>query len=306
LLVSALPQVNYPLNLQNTPVARVGAPFSFQFALTTSLSASRGLQYSLISNSPWLSLDDNSQTLSGTPLVNDVGTVNFTIIAVKQAEAIADMQSQLLVIQGEGLTTKDDILAPLSAAGEGSGSNTVALNPSKPFNILFPSDSFDTKGVTLSCFALLSNRTPLPAWISFDSSSISFAGTTPLLGDAQTLQIVLIASEVHGFADASLSFTMVISDHTLLFKPYNLSINVLKGDEVWISGLKEQLFIDGLQAGDIDIVSATADLPSWLSFDNGTFEITGTAPSGLASQNLTVTAKDQSGCVAEYTIHLVA
>jgi hypothetical protein len=93
MLVTGLPQVNYPLNMQHPPVARVGTPFSFQFAPTTFSSASGSLQYSPIGNPPWLSLDDNSRTLSGTPRARDVGTVNFTITAAEQAGAVADMQS---------------------------------------------------------------------------------------------------------------------------------------------------------------------------------------------------------------------
>jgi hypothetical protein len=183
--------------------------------------------------------------------------------------------------------------------------DTVILKPSKPFSISFPSDTFDAGGVALSYFALLSDRTPLPAWISFDSSSRTFAGTAPPSDYAQSFRMNLIASEVVGFADSSLSFTMVVSNHTWLFRPFSQSINVVKGAELRITGLNQKLFVDDSQAGDNDIQSATADLPSWLSFDHGTFEIIGTAPSTLTSQNLTVTVKDQSGDVAEYTIHLV-
>jgi hypothetical protein len=124
--------------MQYPPVARVGTPFSFQFAPTNFSSASEGLRYSLIGNPPWLSLDDNSRTLSGTPRAKDVGTVNFTITAAEQAGAVANMESQLLVIQGDAPTTKEDISAPLSAAGEMSEPDTVILKPLKPFSISFP------------------------------------------------------------------------------------------------------------------------------------------------------------------------
>jgi hypothetical protein len=306
LLVSAIPQVNYPLNLQYPPIARIGEPFSFQFVPTTFSSAPRGLQYSLIGNPPWLSFDDSSRTLSGTPRASDVGTANFTIAVAEQAGAVANMQSQRLIVQGDVPTTKDDISAPFSAAGELSGLDTVTLKPSKPFTISFPSDTFYANGVELSYFALLSDRTPLPAWISFDSSSRTFVGTAPPSDYARSFQIDLIAFEVPGFADASISFTMVVSNHAWLFKPFSSTINVAEGDEVRITGLKQKLFVDESQAGDSDIESATADLPSWLIFNNDTFEIASTAPAELKSQDLIITAKDQSGDVAEYTIHFIA
>jgi hypothetical protein len=122
---------------------------------------------------------------------------------------------------------------------------------------------------TLSFF---SDRTPLPAWISFDSSSRTFAGTAPPSEYAQSFRIKLIASEVSGFGDSSLSFTMVVSNHTWLFTPFSQSINVVKGAEIRITGLKQKLFVDDSQAGDSDIQSATANVPSWLSFDNSAFD----------------------------------
>ncbi|KAF1839245.1 hypothetical protein BDW02DRAFT_644053 [Decorospora gaudefroyi] len=279
LLVAALPQVNYPLNVQYPPVARVGRPFSFQFAPTTFLSSSGYLQYSLIGNPSWLSLDDN-RTLSGTPHSSDLGTVSFTIVAAEAAGAVANMDSQLLVSGEAGPT-------------------------SKPFSISFPSDTFDASEMTLSYSALLSDRTPLPAWISFDSSSIRFAGTTPPTDYSQSIRIVLIAREEPGFAASSISFTMVISDHTLLFKSFSQTVNVATGTAIRIAKLKDKLYLDGSQVGDDDLQSVTADLPSWLSFDKSTFEITETAPSGLQSQDLIVTAKAHSGNIAQYTIHLL-
>jgi hypothetical protein len=232
--------------------------------------------------------------------------VNFTIMAAEQAGAAANMQSQLLVLQGDAPTTKDDVSAPLSAAGKLSGPDFVTLKPSKPFSISFPSDTFDAGGVALSYFALLSDRTPLPAWISFDSSSRTFAGTAPPSDYAQSFWIDLIAPEVPGFADASIAFTMVVSSHTWLFKPFKQTVNAANGDDIRITGLKEKLFADDSQARDSNIQSATADLPSWLSFDNNIFEVAGTAPPEIKSQDLTITAKDRSGDVAQYTIHLVA
>ncbi|EFQ96009.1 hypothetical protein PTT_03628, partial [Pyrenophora teres f. teres 0-1] len=304
LLACATPQVNYPLNLQYPPVARIGAPFSFQFAPTTFSSASGNLQYSLVGNPPWLSLDGDSRTLSGTPQADDVGIAKFAINAAGQGGAVASMESQLLISAADEPMAKDDVSAALSAAGEVSRHNTVSIRPSKSFNISFPSDTFDSHGIALSYYALLENRTPLPAWISFDSSSISFAGTTPPTTYPQAIQIVLIASEAPGFSASSVSFTMVVSEHTLVFKPSSQTISVAQGQDVQINDLKKDLFLDGSNIGDKDLQSVTAELPSWFSLNNDTITISGTTPAGLKSQDVVITAKSQSGDIAEYTVHV--
>jgi axial budding pattern protein 2 len=303
-LASAIPQVSYPFNLQFPPVARVEDPYSFQFAPTT-FSSSERIQYSLIGNPFWLSLDGDSRTLSGTPHARDIGTVNFSITAAEDDGAIVNMASQLLVSGDDGPTTKDDISIALSAAGQISGSHTVTLKPSDTFDFSLPSDTFDSHGATLSYFALLSDRTPLPGWIRFDATSMRFAGTVPPMDSSQSLQISLIASETTGFAAASVSFTMVISNHTLTFEPSAQTVSVTADDVVRIADLKQKLFLDDANADGDDIQSATAEIPSWLSFNDNTFEIEGTAPPELESQDINITAKSKFGDVANYTIHLV-
>ncbi|KAF1849988.1 uncharacterized protein K460DRAFT_326420 [Cucurbitaria berberidis CBS 394.84] len=304
-LTGATPQVNYPLNLQFPPVARVGEQFNFQFAYTTFSSDSGNLQYSLIGNPSWLSLDSPSRTLSGTPHASDVGIIKFTITAAGQAGTVANMESKLLVSADDAPRTKGNISAELSTAGKLSGPQTVTLNPSSSFNISFSSDTFGSPKKKLSYFATLADRTPLPAWISFDASSIHFAGSTPPSQSPQSFEILLIACETPDFAASSVSFTMVISKHSLFFDPFSQAINLSKGDEVRITNLKQQLFLDESSIADDELQSITADLPSWLTLDNDTFEIVGKSPSNVMSQNLTVTAKDQSGDTAERTISLV-
>ncbi|EDU47256.1 acetyltransferase [Pyrenophora tritici-repentis Pt-1C-BFP] len=302
--VSRLYALSTAIGMCDSAVARIGAPFSFQFAPTTFSSTSENLQYSLVGNPSWLSLDGDSRTLSGTPQSDDIGTASFKINAAGQGGAVASMDSQLLISAADEPTAKDDVSAALSAVGEASRHNTVTVKPSKPFNISFPSDTFDSHGIALSYFALLENRTPLPAWISFDSSSISFGGTTSPTTYPQTIQMVLITSEAPGFSASTVSFTMVVSEHTLVFKPSSQSINVAQGQSVQINDLKKDLFLDGSNVDGKDLHSVTAELPFWLGLNNDTITITGTAPTQLKWQDIVVTAKAQSGDIAEYTVHV--
>lgn len=90
----------------------------------------------------------------------------------------------------------------------------------------------------------------------------------------------------------------------MLFEPFSQTIELDKGSEVLISGLKSKLFLDGTPISDQQVESIATKLPSWLSLDESTAKISGTAPSDAASQDLTITAKDQYGDSAQLTIHL--
>lgn len=105
-LVTAILQVNYSLNVQLPPVARVDEPYQYQFAPTTFETDSGKVQYSLIGNPAWLSLDSNSRTLSGTPRISDIGEIDFKIAAAGSAGAVVNMNSKLPVSKDDGAEAK--------------------------------------------------------------------------------------------------------------------------------------------------------------------------------------------------------
>jgi len=304
LLVAATAQVNYPLDQQLPPIARVGSPFSFQFAPTT-FSGSQELHYSLIGNPSWLSLDDGSRTLTGTPRPSDAGFATFNITATGNDGIAASMPSKLFVATGNAPVVKANLSDTLSTAGQLSGPKTVTLKPSKPFIITFPFDSFDSNGTALSYFAMLSDHTPLPAWIRFDASSRRFTGIAMPTTTPQSMEVLLIASDIPGFAASSLSFTLTTSVHSLVFKPFSQTINATKGQELHITDLRQKLFLDDSVISNTKLQYASAIIPSWLTFDNETLAISGVAPANTASRDLVIVAQDQFADIAEYTIHLL-
>lgn len=298
------PQVSYPLNLQLPPVARVGKAYSFQFAATTFQPNPDELVYSIASGPSWLRIHSENRTLYGTPEEKDAGTATFTITAAGEAGVAATLESQLPVEKDDGPRLAGNVSQALAKAGQLSGPSSVTLLPSKPFEITFGRDLFQTNGKALSYHTTLKDHTPLPAWIGFDPESLRFTGTTPSSASPQTIDILLIASDNAGFAAASTLFSVDVSNHILLFKPLQQTVNVSKGEHVEIKGLKGMIFLDNSPLRDDDIQSASADLPKWLSFDNSSFDITGDPPSGLMSQNITVTVQDRFGDSAQHTIHL--
>lgn len=301
--VIAAPQINYPLNSQFPPVAHVGESYLFQFAPTTFKSDSGSLSYSLADGPSWLSIDGKTGKLSGTPNARDAGTATFTITAAESAGAFANMDSTLLVAKGDGPTVNANISQALSAAGPLSGPTTLAIKASQDFEVTFPTGLFDSDS-KLSYFATLSDHTPLPAWISFDASTLRLAGTTPPTSIPQSFGILLIASDAPGFASATIQFALSISVHELYFQPAIQTLNVTKGDNIQITGLKSKLYLDQSPISDRDIQTTSAELPDWLSIDGSSFDISGRAPNELTSQDLTISANDIYGDLAQYTIHL--
>ncbi|KAF2004990.1 hypothetical protein P154DRAFT_484447, partial [Amniculicola lignicola CBS 123094] len=303
--VAGSPQVNYPLNLQFPPVARVGVPYNFQIAPTTFQPNPEKLQYSLIGNPSWLSINGQNRTLWGTPGAEDTGTMAFTIVAAEEAGRVANMESKLLVTNSQSPPIAGNISQQLANTGQLSGPRRLTLLPSTPFDIKFAPDTFQAGEKPFSYYATLGDHTPLPAWIGFDAPSLHFAGTTPpVTSSPQTYDLLLIASDTPEYAVASLSFTIVVSNHQLSFRPLQQTVNVTKGQSVTLSGLRSQLFLDNSFIVDSNILSATAEMPSWLSFDNRTFDITGAPPPGLMSQDIAISVKDRYGDTAKLSIHL--
>ncbi|KAJ8111562.1 hypothetical protein OPT61_g5877 [Boeremia exigua] len=302
-IIAAAPQISYPLNSQFPPVARVGKPYLFQFAPTTFTSDSGSLLYSLRQNPSWLSIEEETGKLSGTPGALDVGTASFTVVAVDASGAVANMESALIVSKDNSPRVHANISQALSAAGSLSGPTTLAIKASQSFAITFPRDLFESDN-KLSYFATLSDHTPLPAWISFDPTSLYFVGTTPPTSIPQSFGFLLIASDSPGYAASTVQFSLSTNVHALYFQPAIHTMNVTKGDKVHITGLKSKLYLDQSTISDRDIESTSAELPDWLTFDGSTLDISGTAPAELSSQDLTVSAKDIYGDLAQYTIQM--
>ncbi|KAF2709165.1 hypothetical protein K504DRAFT_501910 [Pleomassaria siparia CBS 279.74] len=305
-VAASSPQVNFPLSSQYPAVARTGQFYSFQFAPTTFEPDSDKLQYSLIGNPSWLSLNGKNRTLLGTPGAEDAGIAVFTIAAARYAGEVAYMQSKLLVVYHDTPKTNGNITQQLSGSGQLSGPKTLTFLPCTPFEVKFSSELFQTRGESLSYYATLTDHNPLPAWISFDAPSLRFAGTTPSLASVpQSYELLLIASDTPGYAAASISFALTISNHQLLFKPLHQTISFMKGDHVSVTNLRSKVTLDSTPITDGDILSATAEIPTWLSFNNETLDITGTPPSGLRSQDITVSVRDKFGDVAKHSIQLL-
>jgi axial budding pattern protein 2 len=312
-LAEAIPIISFPLNSQVPPVARVAEFFSYTFS-TSTFSSTLPLSYAVSSGPSWLSLDSNTRTLSGTPSSNDVGTDAVTGIPIgltaTDASGSTTLNATLIVSTNPAPILNNQPSTQLATFGTFSAPATLSYHPSTPFKFTFEADTFSENGNStgLVYYAVTVDNTPLPSWITFDGSSLSFTGQTPdyhsLILPPQTFGIQLIASDVEGFSGAVINFDIEVGVHVLVFTNSELVINTSAGDTINFDGLVGMLELDGQIVVTSNVASITAQTPAWLAFNNLTLIITGTVPNDAISFNVTVQAIDIHGNTANATVYL--
>ncbi|TVY38646.1 Axial budding pattern protein [Lachnellula occidentalis] len=312
-LTNATPTIDYPLNSQVPTIARVSQPFEYTFPSSTFSSAS-AITYNLSSGPSWLLLDSTTRTLSGTPSTADVGTGSVTGVAIDltatDSSGSITLSATLAVSKDPAPVVSIPLSTQLPSFGAFSGPSTLLFHPSTPFKFKFDPETFSASGGSsnLSYYAVTSNNTPLPSWILFDETSLSFSGQTPdyssLIQPPQTFGIRLIVSDIKGFAGASIVFYIEVGVHILSFNNADMFINTTAGSNISFLGLSNNLHIDGRPANASEITSMDVQTPPWLVFDDMTMALIGTAPPDIRSSNISVLATDIYGDAANATISL--
>lgn len=304
-LVSALPQVAFPFNSQVPTLARANEAYVFQLAPTTFVSDDgSALVYSLANAPAWLNLESTTRTLYGTPGQGNTGPNVFNIVAAGNDGSV-DMSCTLVVASNSAPVLAGNISADLARSGPLSGPTTLILQPSTAFAITFSNNLFGNPGTIQTYYATMANRTPLPSWLKFDSSSLTFWGMTPvLIAGSQTYSIDFIASDVAGFAGATTSFSLLISSNQLAFSPQAENTTVTPGTTIMLGPFIDQLRINGQQAKSSQLQKIVAEAPDWLTFQNNTLEMTGIPPQGFESKSISITVTDTFGDIAVKNILL--
>ncbi|GAB7348034.1 hypothetical protein MBLNU459_g6072t1 [Dothideomycetes sp. NU459] len=307
-LTTAIPEVAFPFNSQVPTVARVAQPYEFQFAETTfDQDDNANLTYSLSNAPAWLSLNIATRTLYGTPGQGDTGPNTFTITAA-DGLGVANMDCTLVVTDVAAPQVVGNLSASLAAAGTLSGPQTILLPPSSAFAISFGKGVFhDDPGMIQAYYATLADHTPLPAWLQFEEGSLGFWGVTPAASaDVQSFVVDLIASDVVGFSGAAATFKLTVSSKQFAFEPQQESVNVAVGTPFKYQSLLSQLYLDGEPIQRDQIQSASAQVPSWLTFDEETLDLAGTPSSSFRNQKVQISVTDVVGDVAVKNIYLHA
>jgi hypothetical protein len=304
-LVSALPQVAFPFNSQVPTLARSNEAYTFQLASATFISDDGStLVYSLSGAPAWLNLDSTTRTLYGKPGQGNTGPNVFKIVATGNDGSV-EMDCTLVVANNDAPALIGNISADLARSGPLSGPTTLILQPSSVFVITFSNNLFDDPGTVEYYYATMADRTPLPSWLKFDSSSLTLWGMSPVLVvGSQTYGVDFIASDVAGFAGATTTFSLLISSNQLAFNPQTENITVTPGEPTTLGPFINQLRTNGGPITSSQLQKVFAEAPAWLSFHNSTLELTGTPPQDFESKSISIIVTDTNGDTAVKSIFL--
>lgn len=301
------PEVAFPVNSQVPPVAHTSQPYSFAFSDTTFRSTAGPISYRIDNAPQWLSIDSNTRTLQGTPEESDGGVATFALSATDSTGTTSEAVT-LVIVSREGISQGDSILPSLRAAGQVQDPSTLFLNPLTAYSISFPSQIFSGTGASTTYYAVSDDNSPLPSWVQFDSQSLRLSGTTPTIISSSTQQqsygIKLIATDVIGFAEASVTFTISVANRLLYFQSATEVVNVTRGERFESIAFRDTLYQDGGPIESAQLGTVEANLPSWLSLDRSSITLSGTPPDEFTTQLISISAQDRSNDVANLTVTL--
>ncbi|ETI23618.1 hypothetical protein G647_05420 [Cladophialophora carrionii CBS 160.54] len=305
-LVTAAPQLAFPINSQVPPVAYVSEPYDFVFSEITFLSSAPQISYTITNSPKWLDLDSAARKFSGVPDADEVGAATFQLVA-SDSTGQTSTSVTFVVAESPELHIDAPILPQLERNGPTSSPNSLLAHPEEPFNFSFGEDTFRGAAFATRYYAVSADDTPLPSWVHFDDSRLSFSGTTPALvsnlARSQTYGLRLIASNVPGFAEAAIDFNIVISRRVFGFSTASQNITVSPDVPFQSASFRSFLSLDGQVVADNQVASVDADVPTWVSFDKSQLSLSGT-PGISANATITISVTDVYGDIARATVFL--
>ncbi|CAK4034546.1 Axial budding pattern 2 [Lecanosticta acicola] len=315
--VTAAPTIAFPFNSQVPTVARVGQEYQYELSSSTFTNnpIDGNLTYSLSAQPAWLTIDPTSGSLSGKPGASDAGNPTFLLTAADSTGA-AHLECTLVVSSQPAprIATPASLAEQLARAANLSQTSpvpVVTLLPQTAFAWDFQQSSFiDIVQRRLFYYATLRDHTPLPSWLRFSPDTLRFSGDAPELSAfPQSWGILLIASDVEGFAGTEAQFTVAIGTEQLVFVPGEVNVSLPgAGGEVDVTSLGRSIWRNGVQVHAEDLRSANVQgMPSWLSFDEKTLELKATVPEGGdVGGSFTVAVQDDLGNRASVVVNLVS
>lgn len=197
----------------------------------------------------WLSFDTATRTFNGTPGNAEVGSLAISVTATDLAGASAATAFDLSVLN---VNDTPVVSTPIQDQSAKQG---------LAYQYSLPGDTFTDPDVgdNLSYEVSLDNGDPLPTWLSFDATTLTFAGT-PGGGDVGNFSVKVTASDQTG-AQVADSFIFSVSP----------GYNEINGTSCWdlligtagndrIDGKASADFMSGLGGDDLYIVDNSWDL----------------------------------------------
>ncbi len=240
----------------------------------------------------WINFDSATRTFSGMPDNDQVGTITLRITASDQHhESVSDE----LTLTVTNLNDAPTVAGPLADQWAIEDAVFTLEVPVATFT-----DVDQRHGDMLTFEASLSDRSLLPAWLTFDATTNTFSGV-PGNGDVGTLAITVTATDSEHLGIAT-GFSLAVrntNDAPVVALP--LLDQAAAEDAAFSFRIPDNTFADpDTIHGDVLHYSATlADgsaLPEWLHFDPGTRTFTGVPAAGDAgSLQIAVTSADTGG-----------
>lgn len=306
--VLAAPSLNFPVNSQVPPVARVSQPFSFTFAESTFTFSEDPISYSLLNEPSWLQFDPDTRTFFGNATTREVGPTKFDLVA-SDSSGSASSEVTLIVTDWGGPKQGEALLAQLSKAGPTSAPASLLLHPLEVFQSTFDQDIFSNTSAATTFYATSADNSPLPSWLQFNPTSLRFSGTSPPLmsptAKSQQYGVRLIASDIAGFAEAVTAFQIVVSHQILAFSETSQTVELSQGQKFMTDPLRKDLTLDGMPVHSTPLASVTSNAPGWANLNTDQIFLSGTPPQGATSQSVLIQIADMHGDTANITIDLV-
>lgn len=308
-VIRAQPYEAYPASKQYPPIAQPGEEYWFQLSNDTYKSSSSGssqIVYEAFSLPSWLSFDSSERVLSGTPSEEDMSSasdVNYFSFVLQGTDA-SDGQSLNKTYQlalsnktAPEVSSSFNLLSLLKLSGYTNGKNGLKLSPGEVFNVTFDRDTFTNEDSIVAFYGLSSRyHAPLPSWLFFDSSSLKFSGTAPVVNSNIAPELdynfSLIATDIEGYTAAEVVFELVIGAHQFTTSIQNtLIVNVSDSGSFSYDIPLNYIFLDDDPVSTSNISSVELlDAPSWVNIDN--YTLSGTMPSTNSTGNFSVAIYD--------------
>lgn len=314
--------VGWPMNEQLPNVARAGESYSFTLASITYRSSAGGsVVYSAAALPDWLDFDGTSRTFSGAPSESDVGTFYINLTGTDSVDgSVLTNEYEMLVSNSSGLrlAAPDVMFTSIAKYGNTNGNDGLVVSQGQNFSIQFGPSVFvenaDATRPISSYYGRSADRTSLPNWISFDADSYTFSGTVPYVASDIAPSVLygfsFIGSDYLGFAGSEGIFYLVVGAHllsTLLNE--SIKINGTWGSDFdYTVPVLSSVYLDGALIEPANISSVDTDnLPSYVTFDEDDYTLTGTFPNASAFENFTVVVSDVYGNLVDlpYTFDLL-
>lgn len=285
----------YPVNKQIPPIARVDEDFQFKISNDTFKSTSDGsvqVSYNAYEMPNWLSFDSGSLTFSGKPSLDFLeGEETKYFNVVLEGTDSSDSSSsnttcQLVATKRSGISVASDfnLLNLLKNYGFTNGKDALKLSPRDIFNVTFERSYFEglDNDTVLTYYGRSTQyNAPLPNWVFFDVNNLKFSGTAPVVNSQiapeMDYSFSLIATDIDGFAAASIDFQIVVGAHRLTTSIENtLVINITDSGSFSYPIPLDYIYLD-------DTVISKSDL--------GNIELVNAPESIKISDNYTLTGK---------------